>query len=296
MTKPADQYCWLNGNYVPLSQANVPIDDPSFLRGEGLFETIRVREGCALFVGRHWARLERASRGLHLAIPIALDKGSFGAICRWLPRENETREGKIRFTVSAKTALATIEPYEPPKLADRKPLRLVVSPGRIHSSWIVAGAKSTSCAGWTAAKHWAMRHGFDDAILANERDEATETSRSNLFFATASGALVAPPLRCGLLPGVAREAMLEAIQQENPTDAREAPLPLLDLPTYPAAFATNVVRGVEPIGAIAFEDGREVRFEGRHAAIERAQALWERLCAAEAARARVHWGDVETRG
>jgi len=293
---PAERYCWLNGDYAPESRATIPIDDPAFLLGEGLFETLRVRDGAALFVAKHWTRLERTARAFDFPLPKPLNGGSFAAVCRWLPRENGIAEGKIRFTISPMTALATIEPWTLPPPAERKPLRLLVSPARIHSAWTAAGGKSTSRAGWSMAREWAIRRGFDDALLLNERDEATESSRSNIFFATRGGAIVAPPLGSGLLPGVARETLIEAIRRENPTDVEERPATLDELPNFAGAFLTNVARGVEPIAGIALDDGREAPFDPRCEGVSRAAALWERLAAAEAARARTHWSDLETRG
>ena len=48
----------------------------------------------------------------------------------------------------------------------------------------------------------------DDVLLWNQRGEVTEAALANVAFDLGGGALVTPPLACGLLPGVERAALL----------------------------------------------------------------------------------------
>ncbi len=75
----------------------------------------------------------------------------------------------------------------------------------------------------------------DDAVLFNERGEATETTIGNLVVAR-EGRLLTPPVDCGLLPGVFRA---ELIARGAVT---EAVLPMEELPRAPALFIINAVR------------------------------------------------------
>jgi para-aminobenzoate synthetase/4-amino-4-deoxychorismate lyase len=79
--------------------------------------------------------------------------------------------------------------------------------------------------------------GHADVIFLNERDEVTEGAISNLF-ARFGTRLLTPPVRCGLLPGIARQVALT----ERP-HASEAILTVQDLAQADELFICNAVRG-----------------------------------------------------
>jgi len=53
------------------------------------------------------------------------------------------------------------------------------------------------------------RPDVDDVLLFNDRGEITESAVANVAVPGPVGILVTPPVDCGLLPGVEREALLE---------------------------------------------------------------------------------------
>ncbi len=84
----------------------------------------------------------------------------------------------------------------------------------------------------------AQQAGFDDILFLNERDELTEGAISNVF-ARIKGRLYTPPLASGILPGVFRHHLLEAIPS-----AEERTLTLADLRTADEIYLCNSVRGL----------------------------------------------------
>src|SRR6185295_5700840 len=60
---------FLNGRFIPETQAVVPITDRGFLYGDGLFETLRVSRGQPLQWNRHLARLKRGAEFLRIVLP-----------------------------------------------------------------------------------------------------------------------------------------------------------------------------------------------------------------------------------
>ncbi len=83
--------------------------------------------------------------------------------------------------------------------------------------------------------HAVQRHGADEVVFLNERGELCEGARCNLFVPE-GGALLTPPLSCGLLPGTLRAGLLAQGR------SREALLRVENLP--PAFFLGNSVRGL----------------------------------------------------
>jgi para-aminobenzoate synthetase/4-amino-4-deoxychorismate lyase len=84
----------------------------------------------------------------------------------------------------------------------------------------------------------AQRAGFDEILFLNERDEVTEGAISNLFVRI-DGRLCTPPLASGVLPGVFRRHLLEAIPS-----AEERSLTLANLRSANEIYLCNSVRGL----------------------------------------------------
>lgn len=84
------------------------------------------------------------------------------------------------------------------------------------------------------------RPGFNDVLLWNEMREVTESCIANLIYEW-EGRWYTPPVKCGLLPGVQRTAMLQA------GTIRERILPLDELPAIQRLELINSVRNRWPI-------------------------------------------------
>jgi branched-chain amino acid aminotransferase/para-aminobenzoate synthetase component 1 len=62
---------FVNGHFLPASQATVSVQDRGLLYGDGLFETIRAEAGRPLWLRQHLERLERSAAAINLATPRA---------------------------------------------------------------------------------------------------------------------------------------------------------------------------------------------------------------------------------
>ena len=55
---------YLNGEFVPKEQATVSVFDHGFLYGDGIFEGIRLYEGCVFKLDEHLERLEFSAKAI----------------------------------------------------------------------------------------------------------------------------------------------------------------------------------------------------------------------------------------
>jgi branched-chain amino acid aminotransferase/para-aminobenzoate synthetase component 1 len=62
---------FVNGQFLPTSQATISVQDRGLLYGDGLFETLRAEAGRPLWLGRHLARLRQSAAALNLTLPPA---------------------------------------------------------------------------------------------------------------------------------------------------------------------------------------------------------------------------------
>ncbi len=107
---------------------------------------------------------------------------------------------------------------------------------RLESADPWLGVKTTRRAVYDRAR--AALAGIDEAVFLNERGEVCDGTITTVFFDRGEG-LRTPPLSCGLLPGVLREAMLAA------GTCREEVLRGEELPTV-RLWVGNSLRGLIP--------------------------------------------------
>ena len=69
MDEPVSYTCYVNGEYVPASEARVSAFDHGFLYGDGLFESMTVMGRRIFRFQDHLDRMERSARALKLTLP-----------------------------------------------------------------------------------------------------------------------------------------------------------------------------------------------------------------------------------
>ena len=122
--------------------------------------------------------------------------------------------------------------------AKNEPIRLDISPLAVDATNPFLYHKTTFRQVYEDARAAAPLG--DDTLLCNTRGEVTETCIANIA-ALRHGLLTTPPVSCGLLPGVRRNAMLEA------GELAEGVLTPEDLRRADAVFRLNAVRGLERV-------------------------------------------------
>jgi para-aminobenzoate synthetase/4-amino-4-deoxychorismate lyase len=119
--------------------------------------------------------------------------------------------------------------------------RLTLAAERTSSTDVFFRHKTTHRPLYDRLLATAQQAGFDEVLFCNERDEVTEGAISNVFVRIA-GRLYTPPLACGVLPGVFRRHLLEAVPS-----AEERVLTLSDLRTADQIYLCNSVRSLRRI-------------------------------------------------
>jgi para-aminobenzoate synthetase/4-amino-4-deoxychorismate lyase len=157
--------------------------------------------------------------------------------------ENETRLGpgtryKVRLELSTdgRMDVENIVIEEEPACSV-----IVFAPQRTSSRDIFVYHKTTRRDLYNRVHAEARQRGYADAVFENERGEITEGAISNIFIEK-DGALLTPPVRCGLLPGVYREHVLAT----NPR-ARECVLRREDLQRADTIYMCNAVLGLRVV-------------------------------------------------
>jgi branched-chain amino acid aminotransferase len=221
-----------------------------------VFSTIRVFDGVLFAFERHWMRMQKDARLLH--VPMPQDREAFRRDLLSLVEANQAWNATLRvavvrnrggvfegegidrdFDVIAFTA--DVHHWD-------RGVRLAVQPQARHSACMFAGTKILS---WSFNLTWletAKSRGFDEVILLDERDRVSECTSANIFAATADG-VVTPPLTSGCLPGITRELLLTEVKVPD-IPVIERHLTLDDLYAAKSVFITSTTRELLPVHAI----------------------------------------------
>jgi branched-subunit amino acid aminotransferase/4-amino-4-deoxychorismate lyase len=226
----------LDGQVLPADEARLPVTDEGLLRGDGVFEVVRVYEGTPFALDDHLRRMARSAANLRLK----LDLGAVRADLDALLAEAGPLDGCVRFLVtrgghrvglvealkdtSGPLALASVE-YVPPRVLD--------------------GVKSLSYAGNMLATRLAQERGADEALLVTPHGRVLEGPTSALFVSLDGRTLVTPPLSDRVLDSITRRRLLEVLD-----DAREEVVTRDELRGAHEAFLASTTREVQAVATI----------------------------------------------
>jgi branched-chain amino acid aminotransferase len=234
----------VDGSIMPAAEATIPATDEGLLRGDGVFEVIRVYDGQPYGLEQHLRRLERSASNLRLPLDVEAVRADGHRLLAEAGPGPDHELLRIVVTRGGRRVLLT-EALHP--LPDRARLGTITySPTRI-----LDGIKSLSYAANMLASRLAREVGFDEALLVTPHGRVLEAPTSSLFWVK-DGAILTPPLDDHILASITRATVIEV------TGAVERPCTIEDLLVADEAFLASTVREVQPIAAIdehEFPDG-----------------------------------------
>lgn len=255
---------WHQGALRPIEAVRIDPTDRGFALADGLFETMRARDGRVLRLERHWARLSEGARLLD--IPLPLDAPGLAAAARELLLANGVARGEaaLRLTLTRGPGPRGLLPPERstptlllaafPAPEPAPPVRAVLVKGvRRNELSPASRIKSLAYLDQLLALREAVAAGGEEALLCNTAGRLACASTANLFLVV-EGRLWTPSVGEGALPGVTRAVLLERARAQGIL-AVEAEVPRHLLARAEEIFTTNALRGIR---AVASVDGRSI--------------------------------------
>jgi branched-chain amino acid aminotransferase len=224
----------VDGALVPLADARIPVTDEGLLRGDGVFEVMRIYDGVPFARDLHLQRMALSAQNLRLEIDIAgIGRDIDALIAGANPGEALLRtlatRGGHRITL--------IEPL--PDLPDALTLGYV----EYEPVLLLDGVKSLSYGANMLASRLARERGFDEALLVTPAGSVLELPTAS-FFWVADGVAYTPPLSEHLLDSITRRIVLEVSGAQEATTTPHA------LASIDEAFVASSVREVIPVSRI----------------------------------------------
>jgi len=226
----------LDGAIMLASEATIPATDEGLIRGDGVFEVIRIYDGRPFALERHLARIERSATNLRLPLDLEAIRADAWRLLAQAGAGPEHELLRIVVTRGGRRLLLT-----EPLVANPEVVRLAsvtYAPTRI-----LDGIKSLSYGANMLAGRLARERGFDEALLVTPEGRVLEAPSSSIFWIQ-DGELLTPPLDEHILASITRAIVLEA------TGAAERSCTLEELLGADEAFLASTTREVQAISAI----------------------------------------------
>jgi D-alanine transaminase len=223
---------YLNGEFMPLEKARIPVLDRGFIFGDGVYEVIPVYSRRPFRLPEHLARLQRSLNAIRLANPLA--DAEWTRLLHDLIARNGGEDQSIYLQVTrgvAKRDHAFPTDAKPTVFMMASPL---VTPSReliengasavtaTDFRWLRCDVKATSLLANCLLRQRALDAGADEVVMFRD-GSLTEGSASNVFVVK-RGVLLAPPKNHLVLPGITYDVVLELAAAKNvPSEVREIP-------------------------------------------------------------------------
>lgn len=250
---------YIDGKFVDEKNATISVFDHCLLYGDGVFEGIRLYDGCVFRLEAHLERLYESAHVLTLKIPVDREKMTW-IVCETC-RRNNLQDGYIRLLVTRGEGTLGLAPWlcpRPsiiciagsiqlyPKEFYTKGLEIITVPTRRNHAEIVnPRIKSCNYLNNIMAKIEANNSGCVEALMLDANGFVSECTGDNVFLVK-KGELITPPTYLGALKGITRDCILDIARQEK-LPVRIEPFTRFDVFTADEVFLTGTAAEVIPV-------------------------------------------------
>ena len=248
---------YLNGEFMPLHEARVPVLDRGFIFGDGVYEVIPVYTGVALRLGEHLRRLQASLDAIRLVNPlpdaawrevlaqiIAANEGDRQSIYIQVTRGPAPRDHAFPKQVTPTVFMMSNALVTPHRDVVQKGVAAVT---QIDNRWLRCDIKATSLLPNVLLRQSALDQGAAECVLLRD-GYVTEGAASNIFLVH-DDTLLAPPKNHLMLAGITYDLVLE-LAGANAIPFEVRALPESELLTAQEIMLTSSTREVLAISTL----------------------------------------------
>ncbi len=273
----------MNGTLTASDAANFNLADSDVCYGYGCYETLKVRDSLLYFAEFHAQRLLNSADILGISHTLTIEK--IVQALEELVKANADTDANIKVLLighegrGADWYVFSLPALYPPAGSAQQGVDCLV----FHGERQFPQAKSLSMLLSTIAYRKASAQGCYDALLINHRNEITEGTRTNVFFASVDepNVILTPPA-VDVLSGITRKTFLQCLAEDKwPVQERVLPLSEVLAGRYGLLVSSTSTRLV-PVKSLlqTTAEGRSLRSElPLLDSLQQAAALYERWLA-----------------
>jgi D-alanine transaminase len=257
-----EQICFLNGEFLPLAEARIPVLDRGFIFGDGIYDVVPVYGRKLFRFDEHLARLNRSLDKIRVPRPATGDE--WLARCRQLVASRPEEDQVVYIQVTRGVA-----PRDHVMPAHAVPTVFMMSNAMKHATaeqrhhgvacvtardfrWERGDIKSTSLLGNVLARQISADHGAIETLMFRD-GHLTEASASNVWIAH-EGALLGPPKSELVLEGI-RVELLRELCEDAGIAYNLRPITEADVRAADEVMLSSATKEILPVTRI---DGEEV--------------------------------------
>ncbi|KZL12637.1 D-alanine aminotransferase [Pseudovibrio axinellae] len=249
---------YVNGQYVPHSQAAVHIEDRGYQFSDGVYEVCEIWKGHIVDMGAHLDRLDRSLRELQIKAPMS--RAALSHVMKEVISLNRVKEGIIYMQVTR--GVAVRDHYFP---SDDTPPSVVMTAKSINSQkldqiaakgvgvitveenrWDRVDIKTVGLLPNVLAKQKAKVAGAREAWFVDKDGLVTEGGSTNAWIILSNGTLVTRPANHGILKGITRAGVLK-LAEMNGLSVEERGFSIDEAKSAKEAFITSASGIVMPV-------------------------------------------------
>jgi D-alanine transaminase len=211
---------YLNGKFMPIEEARVPVLDRGFIFGDGVYELVPVYSRVPFRLEEHLNRLERSLAAVKIRNPHT--RAEWRDIVLQLVAKQPFEDQGVYFQVTRgvakrdhsfpKDATPTVFGMSNPLVTPPKELveRGASCVTAVDERWLHCDIKSISLLGNCMMRQLSAEQGGVETIMFRD-GKLTEASASNVFVVR-SGVILSPPKTNLILPGITYDVVVELAQ------------------------------------------------------------------------------------
>ena len=247
---------WYNGKFYSADDPVFPASNKSYRYGDGLFETIRTKNGKAILSQFHFERLFSSLETLKISLPSLFSKNSLeNDIARLCQKNNCLETARVRLSVCRGNGglydgdnkfQYLIECWPLENASDRlneNGLIIDVFPDARKSTDKFSNLKSANFLAYAMAAIWAKENKLNDALILNTHERISDATIANIFWLK-DGIIFTPSLSEGCVAGVMRRFLMENLLL-SAYQVFEKELAVAELEQADEVFLTNAVYGIK---------------------------------------------------
>ncbi|MFP2926393.1 aminotransferase class IV [Pyxidicoccus sp. 3LG] len=254
-------HVYLNGEFLPLEQARVSVEDRGFLFGDGVYEVTRALPSGLFAESAHWHRLQRGIEELKLPTPEGFSRemvrdislklleangltGRQATVYLQLTRGAAPRNHAFPPAGTPPTLYLSASPFQVPWTQRKEGVSTMTLP---DLRWARCDLKTVNLLPNILAKQQAREAGVFEALLVRD-GVITEGASTSAFFVM-DGALFTHPKGPHILPGVTRDIVVSLAQGLGMT-VHERPVLVDERDRFQEVFLAGTTTDVQPVIAV----------------------------------------------
>ncbi|MGD8785558.1 MAG: D-amino acid aminotransferase [Thioalkalispiraceae bacterium] len=250
----SDPLVYLNGEFLPLSEAKIPVLDRGFIFGDGIYEVIPVYAKRLFRLDEHLIRLN--NNLVATRIPNPYPESEWKKILSQIVMKSESEDQSVYLQITrgvAKRDHAFPDDVTPTVFVMSSPLVVTDEVSFNHGiaaitlddiRWQYCNIKAITLLPNILLRQTAIDEGAQEAILVRD-GEVTEGAASNIFIVI-DGVIKTPPKSSHLLPGITRDLVVE-LAHEHKLECIEENFSRPELEAAEEIWLTSSMKEIMPI-------------------------------------------------